>query len=285
MEYTGRRCLGDCGSLGRPCGRACVRNAQEWGDFLSRRVDGRRVRLVRPGDTERPTWAVYERGGHLGTVHARPDGDGVWHVQEVGEQCDNLDDAIRMLRRPPVWLRQRQQVGRWAHALLADPSMLILDVQIAGLGTEAWAVQIAALNSQGRALVNELLNPCRPIAAEASRLHGITDAHVARAPCFGDLLPELRSVVTGRRCVAYNARFDKGVLDRELERFQGSALPGRASLRPRCWEDALGPASVARGMWLADRALYRRHRPGGGYDATEKCRGLLRRLHELARAA
>ncbi|ALO13671.1 exonuclease [Streptomyces venezuelae] len=176
-------------------------------------------------------------------------------------------------------------MGRWARGLLTDPSLLVLDIQTAGLGAQAWAVQIAALDNQGRTLVDELLNPGLSIPAEASRLHGITDAAVARAPSFGDLLPELRGVVKGRRCIAYNARFDKGVMDRELSRLHSSFLPSRAPLEPRRWEDALGPATVARGMWLADRSLYRRQRLGGGYDAAEKCRGLLRRLHELARAA
>ncbi|MFF5639513.1 exonuclease domain-containing protein [Streptomyces sp. NPDC012825] len=238
MDDTGRRCPGACRFSGRQCDQACAFAAQEWGDFLARRVDGRVVRLVRPGDTGRPTWVVYERGAHLGTVHARPDGDGMWHVQEAGEQCGGLDDAVRMLRRPPVWLRQRQQVRRWAQGLLADPSLLILDVQTAGLGTQAWAVQIAALDNQGRTLINELLNPRLPIPAEASRLHGITDACVAHAPSFGGLLPELRGVVKGRRCIAYNARFDKGVMDRELSRLHSSVLPAQAPLEPRRWEDA-----------------------------------------------
>ncbi|QPK43214.1 3'-5' exonuclease [Streptomyces gardneri] len=105
-------------------------------------------------------------------------------------------------RRPPTWPRQRQQVGRWARGLLTDPSLLVLDIQTAGLGAQAWAVQIAALDNQGRTLVDELLNPGLSIPAEASRLHGITDAAVARAPSFGDLLPELRGVVKGRRCIA-----------------------------------------------------------------------------------
>ncbi|CUM35544.1 hypothetical protein BN2537_53 [Streptomyces venezuelae] len=65
---------------------------------------------MRPGDTGRPTWAVYEREVHLGTVHARPDGDGMWHVQEAGDQCDSLDDAVRMRagRRPG-----RVSASRW----------------------------------------------------------------------------------------------------------------------------------------------------------------------------
>ncbi|MEX0172509.1 exonuclease domain-containing protein [Streptomyces sp. LMG1-1-1.1] len=144
------------------------------------------------------------------------------------------------MSRPPAWVLR---AGRYR------PPAWVL---------QAWAVRIAALDNQGCTLVNELLNPRLPLPAEASRLHGITDTSVARAPSFGDLLPELRGVVKGRRCTAYNARFDKDVVDRELSRLHGSVLPARAPLEPRRWEDAIGPAAVTRGMRLADRSLYLR---------------------------
>ncbi|MGW7261165.1 3'-5' exonuclease [Streptomyces sp. NPDC054834] len=243
------------------------------------------MRLVRPSDTERPTWAVYEYERYLGTVHARPDGDGLWHVQSAAEQSRSLDDAVRVLRRPPSWPHQRQQVARWARAVLADPALLVIDVQTAGLGPQAWAVQIAAMDGQGRTLVNELLDPREPITAVASALHGITGSHVAHAPRFTDLLPELTGVLAGRRCVAYNARFDCGVLARELLRQHADVSSVRAWLSRSRWEDAMGPAAVAKGLWSADRAQYRRQRLGGRYDAADKCRALLRHLHHLARAA
>ncbi|MGW0771930.1 hypothetical protein [Streptomyces sp. NPDC002676] len=99
------------------------------------------MRFVRPGDTQRPTWVVYEHERYLGTVHAHPDGDGLWHVQSAAEQFGSLDDAVRVLRKPPSGSRQRQQVARWARAVLADPALLLIDVQTAGLGAQAWAVQ------------------------------------------------------------------------------------------------------------------------------------------------
>ncbi|MFJ4585141.1 hypothetical protein [Streptomyces echinatus] len=148
MEYTGRWCREAvlCRAHGRLCGQACAASAGQWGDSFGRLVDGLPVCLVRPGDTERPTWAVYQHERYLGTVHARPDGDGLWHVQSAAEQCRNVDDAVRVLRRPSSWPRQRQRVACWARAVLADPALLVIDVQIAGLGPRAWAVQIAAMD-------------------------------------------------------------------------------------------------------------------------------------------
>lgn len=95
-------------------GKGCAGVAGEWGDAFSRRVDGLPVRFVRPDDTERSTWAIYENERYLGTLHARPDGDGLWHVQSAAEQCLCLDDAVRVLRRPSSWSHQREQAARWA---------------------------------------------------------------------------------------------------------------------------------------------------------------------------
>ncbi|MFJ4585142.1 3'-5' exonuclease [Streptomyces echinatus] len=133
--------------------------------------------------------------------------------------------------------------------------------------------------------MNELLDPREPITARASDLHGITGSRVAHAPCFADLLPELTAVVAGRRCVAYNARFDHGVLARELLRHHGDVSLVRAWLDGSRWEDAIRPAAVAKGLWSADGSRYRRQRLGGRYDAADKCRALLRHLHHLAWAA
>ncbi|KOV71654.1 hypothetical protein ADL02_45820 [Streptomyces sp. NRRL WC-3723] len=49
---------------------ACATSAGQWGDAFGRLVDGLPVRFVRPGDTERPSWAVYQQERYLGTVHA-----------------------------------------------------------------------------------------------------------------------------------------------------------------------------------------------------------------------
>ncbi|MFE2159885.1 exonuclease domain-containing protein [Streptomyces lydicus] len=217
-------------SFAAPTGGCALRHALRWrgsgGDEFGRLVDGLPVRLVRPSDTERPTWVVYQHERYLGTVHARPDGDSLWHVQSAAGQCRSLDDAVRMLRRPSSWLRQRQQVARWARAVLADPALLVIDVQTAGLGAHAWAVQIAAQDGRGRTLVNELLDPRVPITAAASELHGITCSDVAHAPRFADLLPELTGVVAGRCCVAYNTRFECGVLTRQLLRQRARGVCG-----------------------------------------------------------
>jgi DNA polymerase III epsilon subunit-like protein len=59
-----------------------------------------------------------------------------------------------------------------------------------------------------------LLNPGRPIAPEASAIHGITDADVAGAPSLEMVAGGILRVATGALPVAYNSSFDRAILHR-----------------------------------------------------------------------
>ncbi|MEU4893726.1 hypothetical protein AB0B12_12820 [Streptomyces sp. NPDC044780] len=105
-----------------------------WDDLFVRDVDERPVQFVRPADTDRPTCAAYEAGTYLGTVSAEPDGGRpLWRVQTTHEAHRELTDAVRALRRPASWTREREQVAAWARRLLADDSLLAIDVETTGL--------------------------------------------------------------------------------------------------------------------------------------------------------
>jgi DNA polymerase III epsilon subunit family exonuclease len=60
------------------------------------------------------------------------------------------------------------------------------------------------------------VRPSRPIPAEATAVHGISDRDVAGAPRFGDLAPELLRLLDGAVFVAHNAPFDLAMLQHEL---------------------------------------------------------------------
>lgn len=57
-----------------------------------------------------------------------------------------------------------------------------------------------------------LVRPSRPIPAEATAVHGISDADVASAPRFAEIAPELLEFTAGAVFVAHNARFDLAML-------------------------------------------------------------------------
>ena len=111
--------------------------------------------------------------------------------------------------------RDRADAARWAAEVLADPSAVVLDTETTGLW-DAVMVEIAIVTSAGEVLLDTLVNPQQTIPEDAQAIHGITDAMVADAPTFGELLPRLETVLTDRRVVIYNSPFDTGIIQNEL---------------------------------------------------------------------
>jgi DNA polymerase-3 subunit epsilon len=79
----------------------------------------------------------------------------------------------------------------------------------------------------GLELVNDLptgvffhrvIDPQRDIPADASRIHGMTNADVAGKPVFSDIAHELLEFLGDSPLVAHNAAFDFGFLDAEFLR-------------------------------------------------------------------
>ena len=70
-----------------------------------------------------------------------------------------------------------------------------------------------------------LVNPLRPIDPGASAVNGITDAMVAGAPTFADLLPRILVFLADDPLVFHNAPFDLSFLRSEA-RIAGGSWPG-----------------------------------------------------------
>lgn len=94
---------------------------------------------------------------------------------------------------------------RW---LSAQP--LFLDTETTGL--KGAVCEIAVVDYDGVVVFDSLINPMRPIEAEAQATHGITDTMVAGAPEFKSVWRRLRSILLGRVVVVYNADFDREAL-------------------------------------------------------------------------
>jgi len=73
---------------------------------------------------------------------------------------------------------------------------------------------------------NQLADPGCPIPADATRVHGITDAMVRDMPCVAEVLPQFMAFLGGRDVIllAHNARFDLGFLSLALAKL-GIRLP------------------------------------------------------------
>jgi len=136
-----------------------------------------------------------------------------------------------------------------SHTPLIALQALVLDLETTGLNVSTdRIVQIGAIAMSGDTLLDhprldQLVNPDMPIPALASRIHGISDADVARAPRYGDLVTRLRELLSGRVIIGHHIGFDLAILRHEAGR-AGVPWPEPAMLDVAQVYGALRPAMV-----------------------------------------
>lgn len=138
---------------------------------------------------------------------------------------------------------------------------IVLDTETTSLGPDAEPVAIAVVAADGTVLFNELVRPFGRLAPTAQRVHGILDADIASAPVFASLAQQLFALLHRRPAIAYNAVFDRSVVEHAFMR-SGLSTPDtswhcgfewyrswrgfRASLRTACEVEGLrGPTRHA----------------------------------------
>lgn len=82
-------------------------------------------------------------------------------------------------------------------------------------------VEIAAIELEdgiftGRTF-HTLINPQRSMPEDVIKIHGITDAMVANAPLFRQVMNDFLEFVRGAKVVAHNGEFDEKFLDNEMK--------------------------------------------------------------------
>jgi DNA polymerase-3 subunit epsilon len=99
----------------------------------------------------------------------------------------------------------------WAREQLSQNDWAILDTETTGL-YDAEIVEIAIINNLGEMLLDALVKPSIPIPAEATDIHGISDAMVADAPTFPEVYPT-DAALKDKRVLIYNSAFDIKILN------------------------------------------------------------------------
>lgn len=113
--------------------------------------------------------------------------------------------------------------------IVSELSIVAIDTETTGRDPlNDRIVEVAAVIHDGQQVTRRLswlINPGRPIPAEATEVHKITDADVADKPTFPQVMPEILEALAGRVPLAYNASFDKQFLVAECDRC--GAIAGR----------------------------------------------------------
>lgn len=111
---------------------------------------------------------------------------------------------------------------------LDDLRLVVIDTETTGLDAEVdRIVEIACVvyhRGEEVARVSQLVNPGRPIPKESSDVTGIDDEKVKDAPPFSAVAEQVLEVLNGAVPLAYNADYDRKVLQAEMARC-GLTLP------------------------------------------------------------
>lgn len=119
----------------------------------------------------------------------------------------------------------------WARSLMGRTDWVILDTETTGLGSTDVVIQIGVTDHRGVTLVDTLVRPAVAIGSGAQAVHGISAEAVAGARDFPTVLPELVRAIAGKTVVAYNAPFDRRLLDQTAVRHGGDTAGGTVGLR------------------------------------------------------
>lgn len=179
--------------------------------------------------------------------------------------------GAKVWTRPPDPAAIRA-VASWSRAMLRPGAAVVIDTETTGL--PGAICEIAVVDAAtGATLLDTLVDPRTPMTASAYRIHGISDADVARSPAWPDVLPRFLAVTAGRQVLAYNVDFDAGVIRADTERYGldlgdlagderwGCIMVRRAETLPASAGLALGAGHRALGDSLA--ALDVLHTMGG----------------------
>ena len=109
----------------------------------------------------------------------------------------------------------QQKANQWWGA-----NPLFLDTETTGLGPDAEIIEICIIDNDGEILLDTLIHPSRKIPLDATRIHGITDEQVDKAPSWLYLWPRLKEIITGRIIGIYNADFDLKFLRRDAKKIK-----------------------------------------------------------------
>ncbi|HEX2280756.1 MAG TPA: exonuclease domain-containing protein [Thermomicrobiales bacterium] len=148
------------------------------------------------------------------------------------------------------WAEARTKAITWAMGVIADPRVIYLDTETTGFGPRAEIVDIAVVSAEGQVVLESLVQPTRRIPADATAIHGITDADVKDAPAWCDLYEDLLRVLAGRRVIVYNVIFDRQMVNQACERYDLSAPAAD-------WECAMRKYAGFYGNWDSGKRWYR----------------------------
>jgi DNA polymerase III epsilon subunit-like protein len=193
-----------------------------------------------------------------------------WYLRSIADYDTHhgeLQPDATVAARCGIQFTPRRLPRGNARVMLEPGAAVILDTETVGSDTETKvrptpACEIAVIDAcTGQTLISTLINPKTPISKKAFTLHRISDADVANAPTWPEVLPEVLRVTAGRKILAYYSDFDLGVIRLDSDRYHLD--PGHLGDEAN-WDCVM----TRRSEWLRNRKW---RRLGGGHRALGDC--------------
>jgi DNA polymerase III epsilon subunit-like protein len=188
--------------------------------------------------------------------------------------------------------REERRQRDYAHAkaresarrLMRRDNWLVIDTETTGLGEGDEIIGIVAVDPAGAQVFAASVRPRAAIHPDATAVHGLTMGDLADAPSFPEIWLLLRAVLHGYTLVAYDAKFDRRMLEQTSWRY--GLTPPR--FRWRCaknqyaqfWGEPLLPHGY-RAQRLAV-ACKRLGIPLARHRAADRCHATLALLRAMA---
>ena len=181
------------------------------------------------------------------------------------ERIGLIDEICPACRRDRRERALQGAAGSWIARLFED-DFVILDTETTGLGRRDEIIEVGVIGADGRTLLETLVWPrAGRVPAGATQVHGLVIGHLEGAPPWPEVLPELRSVVDGRRVLAWNAPFDERMA-------QQSSRLWRVRHGLPAFECAMRAYALARGVTHGRRKLEAAAAEQGVLEAAQRHR-------------
>lgn len=95
----------------------------------------------------------------------------------------------------------------WARWILSRP-IAILDSETTGLDYDSEIIEIAAIDREGKILLDSYVRPTIPVPFDSTCIHGITDQMVSDAPEWVHIAPIVLNIFRDYQVLIYNAGYD-----------------------------------------------------------------------------
>ncbi|WP_318475951.1 3'-5' exonuclease [Photobacterium leiognathi] len=150
---------------------------------------------------------------------------------------------------------RRYQALLMAHDLMMMDNVVVLDTETTGLESDDQIIEIGVTDIKGNVLLEQRVRPSVPVNPEASNVHAICDVELEHEPCFLEIEPQLKQLLTGKTVVIFNAEFDIRLLNQTANAF-GCDSAWIAAIKTECAmylaADILGPTNRYGTISLSD---------------------------------